>query len=436
MQTQLRLINAQLTPELAVGLLPNKQHCLVMNAITVRGGKRLLTNTEILGFLGHKTDLVVSSNPVTAAGPKEQAALTTGAQSLAAGVLPGADALPGAGAAGVGHPGAGAACAARATQGRTAARALDFTVTRLIFPLADYQLVAGAYYLLDLSWGHYAVLTGYAVAPTICYRRAHLPLLECIAPDPCVVREQVPALMVTSLAVAPDDCCYRPQQPILTFEQPAGALGSVAVEWAGASDCIVGTVWAPDHWTELHYGYSTSPQVAPLTASAAAAVASAATAAAATAAGTHVPKVPIAHDLGVTRKELGALDAQLAQALRSQDGFAQASSPLLAPPTALPLNDALEPIFNPEPLAPAYRAFLARQRLCAAHDLYWARLALGGEQGADWGAARRSAAAPVGERMAGDVTAQGAVDRSVDRSADRSGKPGAARVPRGVRLSA
>lgn len=431
MQTQLRLINAQLTPELAVGLLPNKQHCLVTNAITVRGGKRPLTTTEILGFLGHKTDLVVSSNPVTAAGPKEQAVLTTGAQSLAADVLPGADALPGAGAAWGGHPGTGAACAALAALGRTAARALDFTVTRLIFPLADYQLVAGAYHLLDLSWGHYAVLTGYAVAPTICYRRVHLPLLECIAPDPCVVREQVPALMVTSLAVAPDDCCYRPQQPILTFEQPAGALGSVAVEWAGASDCIIGTVWAPDHWTELHYGHSTCPQSAPLTASAVAAVASAATAAA-TAAGTQVPKVPIAHDLGVTRKELGALDAQLAQALRSQDGFAQASSPLLAPPTALPLNDALEPIFNPEPLAPAYRAFLARQRPCAAHDLYWARSALGLELGADFSAALRSAAAPVGARAAGDVTAQGAVDRSADWSGDH----GAARTPRGVRLSA
>lgn len=435
MQTQVRLINAQLTPELAVGLLPTKQHCLVTNAITVRGGKRPLTTTEILRLLGHKTDLVVSSNPVTAAGPKEQAVLTTGAQSLAADVLPSANVLPAApvtAAARAGHPGAGAACAALATLGRTAARALDFTVTRLIFPLADYQLVAGAYHLLDQSWGHYAVLTGYAVAPTICYRRVHLPLLECIAPDPCVVREQVPALMVTSLAVAPDDCCYRPQQPILTFEQPAGALGSVAVEWAGASDCIVGTVWAPDHWTELHYGHSTCPQAVPLTASDAAAVASAATAAAATAAGTQVPKVPIAHDLGVTRKELGALDAQLAQALRSQDGFAQASSPLLAPPTALPLNDALEPIFNPEPLAPAYRAFLARQRPCAAHDLYWARSALGLELGADWGAARRSAAAPVGARAAGDVTAPGAVDRS----ADRSGKQGAARMPRGVRLSA
>lgn len=421
MQTQLRLINAQLTPELAVGLLPTKQHCLVTNAITVRGGKRPLTTTEIVGFLGHKTDLVVSSNPVTAAGPKEQAALTTGAQSLAADVL-------------------SAAGAARAALGRTAAQALDFTVTRLIFPLADYQLVAGAYHLLDLSWGHYAVLTGYAVAPTICYRRVHLPLLELNAPDPCVVREQVPALMVTSLAVAPDDCCYRPQQPILTFEQPADALGSVAVEWAGASDCIVGTVWAADHWTELHYGHSTCPQVAPLSASAAAAVASAATAAAATAAGTQVPKVPIAHDLGVTRKELGALDAQLAQALRSQDGFAQASSPLLAPPTALPLNDALEPIFNPEPLAPAYRAFLARQRPCAAHDLYWARSALGLELGADFSAARRSAAAPVGARAAGDVTPHEAVDQSgdrdVDRSIDRSGKQGAARMPRGVRLSA
>ena len=429
MQTQLRLINAQLTPELAVGLLPTKQHCLVTNAITVRGGKRPLTTTEILRLLGHKTDLVVSSNPVTAAGPKEQAVLTTGAQSLAADVLP---AAPVTAAARAGHPGTGAACAALATLGRTAARALDFTVTRLIFPLADYQLVTGAYHLLDLSWGHYAVLTGYAVAPTICYRRVHLPLLELNAPDPCVVREQVPALMVTSLAVAPDDCCYRPQQPILTFEQPAGALGSVAVEWAGASDCIVGAVWAPDHWTELHYGYSTGPQAAPLTASDAAAVSSAATAAAATAAGTQVPKVPIAHDLGVTRKELGALDAQLAQALRSQDGLAQASSPLLAPPTALPLNDALEPIFNPEPLAPAYRAFLARQRPCAAHDLYWARSALGLELGADFSAARRSAAAPVGARAAGDVTAPGAVDRS----ADRFGKQGAARMPRGVRLSA
>ncbi|HIV54861.1 MAG TPA: hypothetical protein H9898_03655 [Candidatus Anaerobiospirillum stercoravium] len=431
MQTQLRLINAQLTPELAVGILPTRQHCLVTNAITVRGGKRPLTNTEILGLLGHKTDLVVSSNPVTAAGSKEQTALTTGAQSLAADVLPSANVLPAApvtAAARAGHPGTGAACAARAALGRTAAQALDFTVTRLIFPLADYQLVAGAYHLLNLSWGHYAVLTGYAVAPTICYRRVHLPLLELNAPDPCVVREQVPALMVTSLAVAPDDCCYRPQQPILTFEQPAGALGSVAVEWAGASDCIVGTVWAPDHWTELHYGYSTGPQAVPLTASAAAA----ATAAAATAAGTQVPKVPIAHDLGVTRKELGALDAQLAQALRSQDGFAQASSPLLAPPTALPLNDALEPIFNPEPLAPAYRAFLARQRPCAAHDLYWARSALGFELGADFSAALRSAAAPVGARAAGDVTAPGAVDRS----ADRSGKQGAARMPRGVRLSA
>ncbi len=407
MQTQLRLINAQLTPELAVGLLPTKQHCLVTNAITVRGGKRLLTNTEILGLLGHKTDLVVSSDPVTAAGPKEQAALTTGAQSLAADVL-------------------------SAALGRTAAQALDFTVTRLIFPLADYQLVTGAYHLLDLSWGHYAVLTGYAVAPTICYRRVHLPLLELNAPDPCVVREQVPALMVTSLAVAPDDCCYRPQQPILTFEQTAGALGSVAVEWAGASDCIVGTVWAPDHWTELHYGYSTCPQAVPLTASDAAAVASAATAAAATAAGTQVPKVPIAHELGVTGHGVRVRDAQRAQALRSQDGFAQASSPLLAPPTALPLNDALEPIFNPEPLAPAYRAFLARQRPCAAHDLYWARSALGLELGANFSAARHSAAAPVGARAAGDVTAPGAVDRS----ADRSGKQGAARMPRGVRLSA
>ena len=427
MQTQLRLINAQLTPELAVGLLPTKQHCLVTNAITVRGGKRPLTTTEILGFLGHKTDLVVSSNPVTAAGPKEQTALTTGAQSLAADVLPSANVLPAApvtAAARAGHPGTGAALAAL---GRTAAQALDFTVTRLIFPLADYQLVTGAYHLLDLSWGHYAVLTGYAVAPTICYRRVHLPLLELNAPDPCVVREQVPALMVTSLAVAPDDCCYRPQQPILTFEQTAGALGSVAVEWAGASDCIVGTVWAPDHWTELHYGYSTCPQAVPLTASDAASEA-----AAATAAGAQVPKVPIAHDLGVTRKELGALVAQLAQALRSQDGFAQASSPLLAPPTALPLNDALEPIFNPEPLAPAYRAFLARQSPCAAHDLYWARSALGLELGADFSAALRSAAAPVGARAAGDVTAPGAVDRS----ADRSGKQGAVRMPRGVRLSA
>lgn len=429
MQTQLRLINAQLTPELAVGLLPTKQHCLVTNAITVRGGKRSLTTTEILGFLGHKTDLVVSSNPVTAAGPKEQAVLTTGAQSLAANVLPGADALPGAGAAWGGHPGTGAACAALAALGRTAARALDFTVTRLIFPLADYQLVAGAYHLLDLSWGHYAVLTGYAVAPTICYRRVHLPLLECIAPDPCVVREQVPALMVTSLAVAPDDCCYRPQQPILTFEQPAGALGSVAVERAGASDCIVGAVWAPDHWTELHYGYSTGPQAVPLTASDAA---SEAEAAAATAAGAQVPKVPIAHELGVTGHGVRVRDAQLAQALRSQDGFAQASSPLLAPPTALPLNDALEPIFNPEPLAPAYRAFLARQRPCAAHDLYWARSALGLELGADFNAALRSAAAPVGARAAGDVTAQGAVDRSADWSGDQ----GAARTPRVVRLSA
>lgn len=425
MQTQLRLINAQLTPELAVGLLSTKQHCLVTNAITVRGGKRPLTTTEILGFLGHKTDLVVSSNPMTAAGPKEQAALTTGAQSFAADVLPRANALPVANvlpaapvtaAAGAGHPWTGAA---RAALGSTASRARDVTVTRLIFPLADYQLAAGAYHLLELSRGHYAVLTGYAVAPIICYRRVHLPLVELNAPDPCVVREQVPALMVTSLALAPDACRYRAHQPILTFDQPACALGSVAVERAGAIDCIVATVLAADHWTELHYGYSTCPQAAPLTA-------------AAVAAGTQVPKVPIAHDLGVTRKELGALDAQLAQALRSQDGFAQASSPLLAQPTALPFNDALEPIFNPEPLTPAYRAFLARQRPCAAHDLYWARSALGLELGADFSAALRSAAAPVGARAAGDVTAQGAVDRSADWSGDQ----GAARMPRGVRLSA
>ena len=115
MQTQVRLINAQLTPELAVGLLPTKQHCLVTNAITVRGGKRPLTTTEILRLLGHKTDLVVSSNPVTAAGPKEQAALTTGAQSLAADVLPSANVLPAApvtAAARAVHPRTGAACAA------------------------------------------------------------------------------------------------------------------------------------------------------------------------------------------------------------------------------------------------------------------------------------------------------------------------------------
>lgn len=415
MQTQLRLINAQLTPELAVGLLPTKQHCLVTDAITVRGGKRPLTNTEISVLLGNKTDLVVSSSAVTSICSKEQAALTTGAQSLAADVLPGADALPGAGAAWGGHPGTGAACAAFAALGSTASRALDVTVTRLIFPLADYQLAAGASHLLELSCGHYAVLTGYAVAPTICYRRVHLPLVELSAPDPCVVREQVPALMVTSLALAPDDCRYRAHQPILTFDQPACALGSVAVEWAGASDCIVGSVLAADHWTELHYGYSTCPQAAPLTAAAAAA-------------GTQVPKVPIAHDLGVTRKELGALDAQLAQALRSQDGCAEASSPLLAPPTALPLNDALEPIFNPEPLTPAYRAFLARQRPCPAHDLYWARSTLGVEVGADLGADLSSDAATEGERAAGDVTAQGAVDRSVAQVA--------ARTPRGVRLSA
>lgn len=263
MTTQLRLAHMRLSPELAVGLLPSGQHCLLASAVSAQ----------------------VPVSPIT----------------------------------------------------------------RLIFPVVDAQLAHMVRLLSANFFGHEVMLTGFLVNPKRAYcKLSHLSGVRVPDTNSLGIRaasaghgaaawglsrmalqyEQGPALMVSSLALAPIDPSYRLQLPNLNFTQPlTGGIGCT---------CIYQPRLVP-----LYYGFH------------------------------HIPTSIYTEALGPRalsfelpyRKSTAArraVSSALALALQELES----PHATLTRPTALTSNYTLEPFTNPEPLKPAYAAFLAANHLC------------------------------------------------------------------------